>query len=434
MRTPTPAPTRSLSPSRAAGVHTITLATPFPPATDPLVIDGTRSPVTRASPRGGHDDNGGQGIRIDAGQSTVRGLAINGSGPTRFQHQRRKPGGSLLHRNRRHGRLTASGHGINVQNAPDSTVGGTTRGRPQPDLRHERHGHHRDLRARHGHPGQPHRNGVRAGTAPDLGNVHRHHRVGQLRATSWSEARRRHGEPDLGQRRHRRRRRQRRLGRLIAGNLIGTDVTGTRRCATSSGSTPSISRARSRSAARSAAARNLISGNNVGMVLNNGVRRRDDPGQLHRHRRHRDAAVPQHVDGILVNTAHDRRPHRRHRLRAKATSSPSTPGRVTSGAHLEFGLRVTVRGNSIYSTTVGLGFDIDDTGVNPNDPGDARRRPQRQPELPDHLVGRHAPRARGRRARAISGVLHSTPSPSSRSTSTRNPACRPRPRIPRGQT
>lgn len=62
------------------GVHTISPASPLPTITDPVVLDGATQPGFAGTPLielDGSGAGGGSGLRISAGGSTVRGLAIN---------------------------------------------------------------------------------------------------------------------------------------------------------------------------------------------------------------------------------------------------------------------------------------------------------------------------------------------------------------------
>ncbi|HET8786993.1 MAG TPA: FG-GAP-like repeat-containing protein, partial [Candidatus Limnocylindrales bacterium] len=61
------------------GVHTITLESPLPPITAPVVIDGTTQPGFAGTPLIEVNGNGlsGAGLQVNADDSTIRGLAIN---------------------------------------------------------------------------------------------------------------------------------------------------------------------------------------------------------------------------------------------------------------------------------------------------------------------------------------------------------------------
>jgi titin len=63
-----------------AGVHTITPANALPPITDSVVIDATTQPGFAGTPLielNGSSAGGNDGLRLQAGSSTIRGLAIN---------------------------------------------------------------------------------------------------------------------------------------------------------------------------------------------------------------------------------------------------------------------------------------------------------------------------------------------------------------------
>ena len=144
-----------------AGVHTIVVSTDLPAATDPVIIDGTTQPgyvdsplieLTESTPT--------QGLRISGGGSTVRGLAIFEFG---VQLTLISNGGNLVEACyigiNATATVTSSGQGIQIQNSPDTTIGGIDlRGR-QRDLRNDRHGNPARRLGQHDHPGQHHRDG-----------------------------------------------------------------------------------------------------------------------------------------------------------------------------------------------------------------------------------------------------------------------------------
>ena len=62
-----------------SGVHTITLQPPLPPIASPLVIDGTTQPgYAVGAPLIELNGNGKTGLVLNGGESTIRGLVING--------------------------------------------------------------------------------------------------------------------------------------------------------------------------------------------------------------------------------------------------------------------------------------------------------------------------------------------------------------------
>ena len=78
------------------GVHTITPANALPSITDPVVIDGTTQPGFAGMPlievNGTNADATSDGLRLTAGNSTIRGLAINRFGGAGIHVQ--LPGGT----------------------------------------------------------------------------------------------------------------------------------------------------------------------------------------------------------------------------------------------------------------------------------------------------------------------------------------------------
>ena len=79
-----------------AGVHTITPANALPSITDPVVIDGTTQPGFAGTPlievNGASAGATSDGLRLTAGNSTIRGLAINRFGGAGIHVQ--LPGGT----------------------------------------------------------------------------------------------------------------------------------------------------------------------------------------------------------------------------------------------------------------------------------------------------------------------------------------------------
>src|SRR3989304_8216582 len=70
-----------------AGPHTIQPSSSLPTVTDPVVIDGSTQPGFAGTPiveLDGSGGGGGDGLSITAGNSVVRGLAINRFGVTQF--------------------------------------------------------------------------------------------------------------------------------------------------------------------------------------------------------------------------------------------------------------------------------------------------------------------------------------------------------------
>ena len=122
---------------------------------------------------------------------------------------------------------------------------------------------------------------------------------------------------------------------------------------------------------------NLVQGNLIGT---------DAAGSRRAAQRHRRVA-------ILGVRQHHRRDGRRGRQHHRLQPATATGVRVASGT----GNAILV--NSIFANA-GLGIDLTPTASTPNDPGDARRRPQQPPELPRpdvrHRLGRGPRPSRGR--------------------------------------
>jgi len=110
-----------------AGVHTIVVSTDLPAATDPVIIDGTTQPGYAGSPLIElTESTSTQGLRISAGGSTVRGLAIFDFGT---QLTLTSNGGNTVEAcyigTNATATATFTGLGIQIQNSPDTTIGGT---------------------------------------------------------------------------------------------------------------------------------------------------------------------------------------------------------------------------------------------------------------------------------------------------------------------
>ena len=116
-----------------AGPHTIQPASALPTITDPVIIDGTSQPGFASTPLieldGSNAGPGASGLRIDGGNSTVRGLAINrfsshgillaiGGGNTIRQNMiGSDPSGSVD--------LGNALHGLVLFESPNNVIGGT---------------------------------------------------------------------------------------------------------------------------------------------------------------------------------------------------------------------------------------------------------------------------------------------------------------------
>jgi hypothetical protein len=350
------------------GVHRITVSTDLPAATDPVVIDGTTQPgyvdspiieLTESTPT--------QGLRITAGGSTVRGLAIFEFGT---QLTLTSNGGNLVEAcyigTDAAGTGTSSGLGLQIQNSPGTTIGGT-----DPAARNVISGSTATaiqlvtsdgtiIRGNligtdpTGTVGLANNIGVSVvnsddviigGTVAGMGNLISGNIGFGINVT---------GSANL----------------LIAGNLIGTDITGTQAIPNNFAIDANNLPGTITVGGTTAAARNIISGNNQGLFLNNGVHSAtvqnnyfgtDITGTL---------PLPNNL-AILLNTADT----------TDVLIGGPNPGEgnllvfnqgVGGNSHgiWSFGKRVTVRGNRIFDNE-GLGFDNDPIGANPNDPGDA---------------------------------------------------------------
>ena len=106
-----------------AGVHTIIVSTDLPAATDPVIIDGTTQPGYVDSPLIElTESTSTQGLRISAGGSTVRGLAIFDFGIqlTLVSNGDNTVEACYIGTNAT-ATATFSGQGLQVQNSPDTS-------------------------------------------------------------------------------------------------------------------------------------------------------------------------------------------------------------------------------------------------------------------------------------------------------------------------
>jgi uncharacterized repeat protein (TIGR01451 family) len=127
-----------------AGVRTINLTSALPTVTDPIIIDGYSQPGSRANTLADGDDavllielSRGDlpinGLTITAGDSTVRGLVINGNiTPGIHGIELRSNGGNLIEGNFIGPDATGTadvgtqGDGVFIHDAASNTIGGTT--------------------------------------------------------------------------------------------------------------------------------------------------------------------------------------------------------------------------------------------------------------------------------------------------------------------
>jgi CSLREA domain-containing protein len=119
-----------------AGPHTIRPGSALPTITDPVIIDGTSEPDFTGTPiielDGTNAGAGVDGLRITAGNSTVKGLVIN-----RFRSdgiELSSNGGNVIQGNyigtdtNGTADLGNSAHGVNINGVPNNTIGGTAAG------------------------------------------------------------------------------------------------------------------------------------------------------------------------------------------------------------------------------------------------------------------------------------------------------------------
>ena len=114
------------------GAQTITLLSALPAITDPVIIDGTTQPGFAGTPiieiKGTSAGSGVAGLQISAGSSTVRGLVINRFSTGIFLNTK---GNNLIAGNYIGTDITGtvaqsnSSHGIDVQGSNNNTFGGT---------------------------------------------------------------------------------------------------------------------------------------------------------------------------------------------------------------------------------------------------------------------------------------------------------------------
>jgi len=118
-----------------AGPQTITPLSALPTITDPLTIDGTTQPGFAGTPiielNGSSTPPGTNGLLINAGGSTVRGLVVNRFPGNSDAIELQRNGGNVLEGNfigtDRFGNVAqANGNGVFINDVPNNTVGGTT--------------------------------------------------------------------------------------------------------------------------------------------------------------------------------------------------------------------------------------------------------------------------------------------------------------------
>jgi hypothetical protein len=350
-----------------AGVHTIVVSTDLPTATDPVIIDGTTQPGYAGSPLIELTESAiTQGFRISAGNSTVRGLAIFEFG---VQLTLISNGGNLVEACyigiNATATVTSSGLGLQVQNSPDTTIGGTDSGAGNVISGNTGNGIQvvtsdrmiirgnligtdpTGTQARNNGGGISIVNSdetIIGGTVAGMGNLVSNSDGNGIHVTGSANV-------------------------LIAGNLIGTDVTGTQAMPNNFGLDISNLPDTITIGTPDPAGRNVISGNNQGLFLNNGVHGAtiqnnyvgtDITGTL---------PLPNN-NAILLNTQDTTDVLIGGPNAGEGNLIVFNEGLVGSYGIWSFGKRITVRGNKIFANE-GLGWDIDPQGVNPNDLNDA---------------------------------------------------------------
>jgi hypothetical protein len=350
-----------------AGIHTIGISTNLPAATDPLIIDGTTQPgyagtplieITMAV--------SAQGLQISAGGSVVRGLAIYGFGANLTLVTN---GGNLVEAcyigTDATATLTSQGNGLYLQNSPDTTIGGTTAGAGNllsgtngtgiTVLSSDRAIIRGNLigSGPSGLLPLPNVSGISVVNSVDVvigGTVSG---MGNLVSGNSGDGILASGASNL----------------LIAGNLIGTDLTGTQAMPNNFGIDANNLAGHITIGGPQPAARNIISGNNLGLLLNNGV----DGATIQNNYFGTDitGALPlPNATAILLNTIQTTDVLIGGVLPGEGNRIAFNGGNASVNAIWNLGLRVTVRGNAIFDNE-GLGLDNESIGVNPNDIGDA---------------------------------------------------------------
>ena len=252
-----------------AGVHTIFVATDWDVLSDPVIIDGTTQPGYAGTPLIDLTGNqGNNGLRISAGGSTIRGLAIhtfatclrlftNGGNVVEKCFIGTNPAQTAI----------SAGNGISLQSSPGNRIGG-----PSADVGNLISGSNGSgitVLASNDTIIQNNRIGTDASGTEERANGSGISIIGSSNVTVGGVAA---GQGNLIS------------GNsgdgisvtssenvLIAGNLIGPDVTGTLTLGNNFaidafGLTGSLT-----IGGPAIAARNVISGNNIGIFLNNGV-------------------------------------------------------------------------------------------------------------------------------------------------------------------
>ncbi len=350
------------------GVHTIFVANDWDIVSDPVIIDGTTQAGYAGTPLIDlTGTQGNNGLRISAGGSTIRGLAIH-----TFATSLRlfTNGGNVVERcyigtNPAQTAISA-GNGIYLQSSPGNLIGG-----PSADLGNLISGSNGSgitVLTSNATTIQSNRIGTDASGTAKRANGSGISIIGSSDVTVGGVVSG-HGNlisgntgdgiyvTDSG-------------NVLIAGNLIGPDVTGTLALGNNFGIDASGLAGSLTIGAPAVAARNVISGNNIGIFLDNGVH----DATIQNNYMGTDLAGAEplpNVQAILLNTLDTTGvliggtgPGEGNLIAFNSGSGGST------GAIWNLGLHVTIRGNSIHSNA-GLGLDNGNPGQQANDPGDA---------------------------------------------------------------
>ncbi len=404
-----------------AGVHTIALDTSLPIVTDPVVIDGTTQPGYAGAPLIELTPNTPIGsFRIDAGGTTIRGLNIHGFG-TNLQFFTN--GGNVIEAcyigTDPTGTTGSAGTGIAMQNSGNNRIGGPTVA--SHNLISGMNGNGITLIGSDGTVIQGNLIGSDAsgagalgngsgisvvnstdvtigGTVAGLGNLVSSNSGDGIHVTNSGNV-------------------------LIAGNLVGTDLSGTLARPNNFGFDVNNLTGSITIGGLETAARNIVSGNNLGIFLNNGVHGGTIQGNFIGTDITGTLPLPNTV-GILTNTLDT----------TDLVIGGPGPGegnviafnRGVGNSHgiWNLGLRVTMRGNSIHDND-GIGIDNGLAGPDPNDPGDADAGPNDGQNFPlissVQILG---PQGTGTR---VTGVLRSLPSATYTLDFYGNTGCTPRP-------
>ena len=157
-------------------------------------------------------------------------------------------------------------------------------------------------------------------------------------------------------------------GAIVQGNYIGTDVTGTRALSESTGPGIFISGTNNLIGGLVPGAQNVISGNLAGIQLGSFISAAQGnliQGNLIGLNALGTGPLPNTQGGIEVFDAFNNTVGGTQTEAANKIAFNGGPGVL-----LARGARTTVRGNSIFSNS-GLGIDLDETGVTPNDATDS---------------------------------------------------------------